>query len=80
MSTSLAFVAVVCEVVLGFAGLMHLNGTFHLGGLGAAGLAEDGEQDDASTGASQEVTRVCWRSRWNRNSRTFRPGSGCTAR
>jgi hypothetical protein len=48
MPTSLAFISVVGDVVLGFAGLLRLDGTLHFGGLGAAGLAEHGEQHDAS--------------------------------
>jgi hypothetical protein len=62
MSTSLALVGVVCDAVRGFAGLLRLNGAFYLGGLGAAGLAEHGEQDDASTRCQPVGQAVCRRS------------------
>lgn len=35
----------MCDVVGGFASPLHLHGALHLGRLGAAGLAEHGEQN-----------------------------------
>jgi hypothetical protein len=73
MSVHLPVEHFVCLVMFGFADLLGVQDASDLRGLGVARLRNTVSKITRRPGASQYVTRVCWRNRWNLNSRTFPP-------